>query len=59
MPFIMSWPDVIPTQVYDQPVISLDIAATLLEVAGLGVDPSLDGAGPDALFDGEVERLSA
>ena len=44
VPFIMSWPGVIPTQVYDQPVISLDIAATLLEVAGLGVDPSLDGA---------------
>lgn len=44
VPFIVSWKGTIPPgQVYDQPVISLDVAATAVELAGLGKDARLDG----------------
>jgi len=44
VPFVVSWKGTIPAgQVYDQPVISLDVAATAVELAGLGKDAKLDG----------------
>ncbi len=43
-PFLVSWKGHIPGgQVYDHPVISLDVAATALALAGLPDDPELDG----------------
>ena len=38
VPFIVSWPGTIPPSVYENPVISLDIGATALALAG--VEPS-------------------
>ena len=44
VPFVVSWKGHIPPgQVYDQPVISLDVAATAVALAGLPDDPKLDG----------------
>jgi len=44
VPFLVYWKGNIPAgQVYDQPVISLDVAATAVELAGLGKDSKLDG----------------
>lgn len=44
VPFVVSWKGTIPAGgVYDQPVISLDVAATAVELAGLGKDAKLDG----------------
>ena len=44
VPFVVSWKGHIqPGQVYDQPVISLDVAATAVALAGLPADPMLDG----------------
>ncbi len=43
-PFVAAWPGTLPgKQVYDQPVISLDVAATAVAVAGLPPDEKLDG----------------
>jgi len=44
IPFLAYWKDTIPGgQTYDQPVISLDVAATAIELAGIDPDPILDG----------------
>ncbi len=44
VPFIAAWPGRISGgQVYDRPVISLDVAATAVELAGLPHDDELDG----------------
>ncbi len=43
VPFVMSWPGEIPSQVYSQPVISLDIAATAVAAAGIPDDTLMDG----------------
>lgn len=44
VPFLVSWPSVLPEgRVYDKPVISLDVAATAVALAGLGEVPELDG----------------
>ena len=44
VPFVVSWQGRIPGgQVYDHPVISLDVAATAVALAGLPADPELDG----------------
>ncbi len=44
VPFVASWPGVIPEgTVYTRPVISLDVAATVLSQAGLTVPSELDG----------------
>ncbi|GGZ16682.1 hypothetical protein GCM10007049_06320 [Echinicola pacifica] len=44
VPYIISWPKVLPKgKVYHRPVISLDVAATALAVAGLDPNPNLDG----------------
>lgn len=43
-PFLAAWPGTLPAGLrYDQPVISLDVAATAVAVAGLPSDPRLDG----------------
>lgn len=43
-PFVAAYPGHIPAgQVYDKPVISLDVAATAVALAGLPQDPALDG----------------
>jgi len=44
VPFIMHWPGVLPAgQVYEAPVISLDVAATALSLAGVTSAPGMDG----------------
>ena len=44
VPFVVSWKGQIPGgQVYKSPVISLDVAATAVSLAGLPGDPQLDG----------------
>ena len=43
-PFVAAWPGVFPAgQVYEPPVIALDVAATAVAIAGLPPDPQLDG----------------
>jgi arylsulfatase A-like enzyme len=44
-PFVATWPARLPAgKVYDQPVSSLDVAATAVAAAGLPKAPELDGA---------------
>ncbi|MDC0252241.1 sulfatase-like hydrolase/transferase [bacterium] len=44
VPFVAAWPGKIPGgQVYDEPVISLDVAATAAALSGLGEVKGLDG----------------
>ncbi|MEM7697787.1 MAG: sulfatase-like hydrolase/transferase [Verrucomicrobiota bacterium] len=44
VPFLASWPGTLPSGlVYERPVISLDVAATAVALAGLDPDPKLDG----------------
>ncbi len=44
VPFVVNWPGTIPEgQVYEHPVISLDVAATTVSIAGLPHDKKLDG----------------
>ncbi len=44
VPFVVSWPGTIPgRQVYHHPLITLDVAATAVEIAGLPRDDKLDG----------------
>lgn len=43
-PFVAAWPGQLPAgQVFDKPVIALDVAATAIALAGLPADPVLDG----------------
>jgi arylsulfatase A-like enzyme len=44
VPFLVRWKGILPAgKVYDEPVSTLDIAATVLPAAGLPVAPELDG----------------
>jgi len=44
VPFVCAWPGTIPPgQVYEQPVITLDVAATAMAAAAQPKDPALDG----------------
>ncbi|WP_417847717.1 sulfatase-like hydrolase/transferase [Thalassoglobus sp.] len=44
VPFILQWKNVLPADtVYEQPVSTLDIAATAIAAAGQAIDNSLDG----------------
>ncbi|MFZ9936324.1 MAG: sulfatase-like hydrolase/transferase [Luteolibacter sp.] len=43
VPFLMRWAGTVTPQVYDQPVISLDVAATTNALAGLDETTELDG----------------
>ena len=53
-PFIAAWPGHLPSgKVYDKPVISLDVAATAVALAGLPKDPVLDGTDLTPFLSGE------
>jgi len=53
-PFLATWPNHLPAgTVYDKPVISLDVAATAVALAGLPADPVLDGVNLAPFLKGE------
>jgi len=55
-PWIACWKGHIPPgQVFERPVISLDVAATAVALAGLPSDPALDGVNLIPFFTGENE----
>ncbi|MEY3548944.1 MAG: hypothetical protein RLZZ552_1312 [Verrucomicrobiota bacterium] len=55
-PFVAAWPGHLPAgTVYDKPVISLDVAATSVALAGLPKDPALDGVDLIPFVKGEKE----
>lgn len=55
-PFLVRWKGRVPAgQVYDQPVSSLDFAATAVAVAGMERDPALDGVDLVPFLTGERE----
>lgn len=56
VPFAVYWKGRIPAgQVYSQPVISLDVAATAVALAGLPHDPALDGVNLIPYLRGEAK----
>jgi len=56
VPFVVNWKGTIPPgQVYHQPVISLDVAATAQALAGLPEDSKLDGVNLIPFLTGEKE----
>lgn len=56
VPYLVSWPAVLPRGVeYHEPVISLDVAATSVAVAGLSPSPALDGVNLVPYLTGEAE----
>ena len=56
VPFLVYWKDnLIPGQVYEHPVSSLDVAATSLALAGLPEDNILDGVNLIPYLNGEME----
>ena len=56
IPFIMNWPNGLPKgEIYDRPVVSLDIAATSLALAGEEVPEELDGVNVIPYINGEIE----
>ena len=55
-PFVAAWPGRLPAgTVYEKPVISLDVAATAVSVAGLPGDASLDGVNLLPFLDGKSD----
>ena len=57
VPFLVSWAGTIPAgQVYEHPVISLDVAATAVAVAGLEIDDALDGVNLVPYLSGERDE---
>jgi uncharacterized sulfatase len=55
VPFVVAWKGRIPGgRVCEHPVISLDVAATAVAVAGLASDPTLDGANLIPCLTGEA-----
>jgi arylsulfatase A-like enzyme len=60
IPFFARWPGTIPAgSLLDEPVSSLDVCATALALAGVGVAPELDGLDLSAYLRGEVDALPA
>jgi uncharacterized sulfatase len=56
VPFLVYWKGKFPgAQVYEHPVISLDVAATAVAVAGLEDDPQLDGVNLVPYLAGQTE----
>ena len=54
VPFVVAWPGKIPGgQVYEQPITTLDVAATAVELAGLETDDKLDGVNLVPFLSGE------
>ncbi|MFQ5791145.1 MAG: sulfatase, partial [Acidobacteriota bacterium] len=57
VPFLVTWPGGLPSNtVYHHPVISLDVAATTLALAGLETVPELDGVNLIPYLRGEKPR---
>jgi uncharacterized sulfatase len=57
VPWVAYWKGKIPGgQVYSHPVISLDVAATAVALAGLPADPELDGVNVIPHFTGEIKE---
>jgi arylsulfatase A-like enzyme len=57
-PFLAAWPGTIPGgQVFADPVIALDVAPTMLAMAGLPPDPKLDGVSLLPLLTGQTAAL--
>jgi arylsulfatase A-like enzyme len=55
-PFVAAWPGRLPAgTVYDEPVVSLDVAATAVALAGLPKDPVLDGTDLLPFLDGKSQ----
>jgi arylsulfatase A-like enzyme len=59
VPFIASWKGRIPSQVIDAPVISMDIASTSLDIAGVSTigNNKLDGISLLPLLSGSAKEL--
>lgn len=58
VPFAMYWKGTIPKgQVYSHPVITLDVAATAIAVAGLPHDPQLDGVNVIPFLNGSQKGM--
>lgn len=56
VPFLAAWPGTIPGgQTYPHPVISLDVAATAIPLAGLEPDATLDGVNLLPFLTGEAD----
>ena len=56
VPFIVAWPQVLPTgQVVEQPVSLLDVAPTLLELAGVAPPESMEGVSLAPFVRGEPD----
>ena len=56
VPFIMNWPAGLPKgKIYDKPVISLDVAATSIALAGLEPSKELDGVNLIPFLNDEVK----
>jgi uncharacterized sulfatase len=54
-PFVTAWPGRLPAgTVYEKPVVSLDVAATAVALAGLPKDASLDGTDLLPFLDGKA-----
>ena len=54
VPFIVSWKGTIPgNQVYEHPLVTLDVAATAVALSGLPSDPTLDGVNLIPFLSGE------
>lgn len=57
VPFLISWPGRIPGGVvYDDPIWTLDVAATAVELAGLEKDQTLDGVNLIPFLSGEAKE---
>ena len=57
VPFVMCWPGRLPAgKVYEQPVSTLDIAATAVAIAGLQPDNNLDGVNLIPHLTGKVSQ---
>ena len=58
VPFLVHWKGKFQGgRTYDHPVMSLDVAATATELAGLPADPKLDGVNLVPYLTGEVQEL--
>ena len=57
VPFVVNWKGTLPAgQRYDHPVISLDVAATAIALAGLEEDPALDGVNLIPHLQGKTQK---
>lgn len=58
VPFVVTWPGTLPAgKTYDQPVMSLDVGATAVALAGLPEAPELDGVNIIPHLSGATEEM--